>query len=206
MLFNSYDFLFCSLALTPSRSSCLKNTWQHNCIRESLQMIKGNFHRNLHKGEKKKKKEISILCYRELKIPFTELETETHVRDLFTRRYTLMFAQDKQSREKVFKIKLGGKQIGSKAIFTGVLSRKRRKFLWFQKENLIKFKFFPFVILTLMVLSLKLVLNSLNQSLEIESADNSSINISNSRQTFVFIFKYVFNCSCVLNILQNVCL
>lgn len=47
MLFNSYDFLFCSLALKPPRSSCLKNTWQHNCIRESLQMIKGNFHRNL---------------------------------------------------------------------------------------------------------------------------------------------------------------
>lgn len=91
---------------------------------------------------------ISILCYRELKIPFTELETETHVRDLFTRRYTLMFAQDKERRGKVFRIKLGGKQIGSKAIFTGVLSRKQRikekEFLWFQKENLIKFKFFPF--------------------------------------------------------------
>lgn len=146
MLFNSYDFLFCSFALTPLRSSCLKNTWQHNCIRESLQMIKENFHWNLR--ERKKKEKISILCYRELKIPFTELETETHVRDLFTRRYTLMFAQDKNRRGKVFKIKLGGKQIGSKAILTRVLSRKRRikerKFLWFQKENLIKFKFFSF--------------------------------------------------------------
>lgn len=32
-------------------------------------------------------------------------------------------------------------------------------------------------------------------SLKIESADNSSVKISNSRQTFVFFGKYMFNCN-----------
>lgn len=55
MLFNSYDFLlvFFFASFPFFLLSYLKNTWQHNCIRESLEMIKGNFHPTA-KGETKK--------------------------------------------------------------------------------------------------------------------------------------------------------
>lgn len=41
---NVEDFLFCFSSFSFSRFY-LKNTWQHNCIRESPQMIKGNLKR-----------------------------------------------------------------------------------------------------------------------------------------------------------------
>lgn len=43
-------------------------------------------------------------------------KTETHVRDLFTQRYTLMFTQDKGRRGKFPKLN-SLKQIGCEAIF-----------------------------------------------------------------------------------------
>lgn len=67
----------------------------------------------------------------ERKSPFTK--TETHVRDLFTRRYTLMFTQDKRRRGKFSKLN-SLKQIGCEA-------REAGKFLRFKRKNLIKFKF-----------------------------------------------------------------
>lgn len=83
------------------------------------------------------------------KSPFTK--TETHVRDLFTQRYTLMFTQDKRRRGKFSKLN-SLKQIGCEA-------REAGEFLRFKRKKSHKIQIFLFVILTLTVLSVKLVLS-----------------------------------------------
>lgn len=70
-----FFFLFFPFSLPLSLCFYLKNTWQHNCIRESLEIIKGNFQPTTAKGETKKN--LNFIALKE--IPFA-LEKEPRQR------------------------------------------------------------------------------------------------------------------------------
>ena len=92
MLSISYHFLFPYYSLLELLSLFLlflKNTWQRNCITESIQMVSIDTQTRI--------KNLNFMLL-ERKIPSAKTVAETHVRDLFTQRYTLMFTLDKKQK------------------------------------------------------------------------------------------------------------